>query len=362
MTAAGCGTTATRWQVFPNHRLRLALGLAIGAALTVSAPSSAGASIAYLKDWWSTNGSVWVAHNDGGSPRRLVRSSFPWAIAFARISPNGRLVDYYQASVQPNGGARAMVISVAGGKPRMLAKNAAVLIWSPDSRTIAAILHPRVNDRLVTIDVATGRSRTLATAQCLETPSFAPSGRYLVYAAGPTPSRGVCHDDLYTAPVTGGKIMRLTSNHHSSWPVWGPQWIVFSRWRGSENPTSADLELIKPSGRQLRQLTAQATVQPHARGWSANGQRLITYASALTINAVTGKLKATRKLPSGVFAVALSGDGGTILGTTVVSRAVDGTNVVTLPFNRGRTRTIVRKASDPSWDRGLSSTISASVR
>lgn len=341
----------------------LALGAMVsGATLAPAAvtrtASAGGLGLVYLKQWWSPSASIWIARGGGRDPRQLVRSSYPWAIAFARLSPNGKLVDYFEGSVLANGGARAMVIPVTGGPPRILARNASVLIWSPNSRTLAAIVHTGVPpDRLVAIDVASGRQRVLARAPCLETPGFSPNGKDLVYGAAPIPTRGVCHDDLYTVPVSGGRPVRLTTDHHSSWPVWGPRAIAFSRWRDTsgrdEYPSLEGLYLIRPSGGRVRQLIAPTQSGPRAVAWSTDGTRLLinTGPGAATVNPATGKLRAVGRAGAGVFAIALSRDGDTVLGTLAISRAYDGVNVVSVPYRGGPVRTLVSKANDPSWDR-----------
>jgi Tol biopolymer transport system component len=312
----------------------------------------------YLKQWWSASASIWIARGDSRDPHRLITSSYPWVIAFARLSPNGKLVDYFQGSVLANAGARAMVIPARGGSPRLLARNASVLIWSPNSRTVAAIIHTGARpDQLVAIDVTTGKQRVLARAPCLETPEFSPNGQDLVYGAGPIPARGICHDDLYTVAVSGGPVVRLSTDHHSSWPVWGPRFIAFSRWLDTsgknEYPSLQGLYLIRPSGGQARELIAPAQSAPRAVAWSIDGMRLVvnTGQGAATVSPATGKLRALGRAGARVFAIALSRDGSTILGTLAVSSAYDGVNVVTVPYRGGPVRTLVTKASDPSWDR-----------
>ena len=319
-----------------------------------------GADVVYLKHWWQPPTSIWVAHNDGGSPRQVVKVGYRWVIVFARLSPNGRMIDYYLADVRVNGGSRAMVVPAAGGKLRMVARNVRVLIWSPDSSKIAGVLDNGSGaQHLVLIDVRTGTMRELVVASQIQDLSFAPNAKYLAYAAGRVPRFGSTLTDVYTISVNGGKPRRLTADQHCFGPVWGPQSIVFSRWRpdGRGDIKSESLYLVRPTGKQLDQLT-HAFPSIEAVGWSASGGRLLVnvQAAAAIVNPSSGKVQvvggptpgnAQRRIP----AYALSKAGTTILGTIHVSDAPDGLDVVTLPFNGGTPRTLVPRASGPSWDR-----------
>lgn len=338
----------------------MTLTLVISALATTLLAPAAGAKVVYLKHWWQPPTSIWLAHDDGGSPRQVVKVGYPWVIGFARLSPNGRMIDYYLADLRVNGGSRAMVVPAVGGKLRMLARNVRVLIWSPDSSKIAGVLDNRSGTQhLVLIDVRTGTMRKLVAASQIQDLSFAPNGKYLAYAAGRVPRFGTTLTDVYTISVNGGKPKRLTADQHCFGPVWGPQWIVFSRWRpdGKGNIKSESLYLVRPTGRQLHQLT-HAFSSIEAVGWSASGGRLLAnaQAAAATVNPSNGKVQvvgrptpgnAQRRIPG----YALSKAGTTILGTIHVSDAPDGLDVITLLFNGGTPRTLVPRASGPSWNR-----------
>lgn len=327
--------------------------LAAATAVAALAAPAADATLAFLR-WHGPESPLWVAHDDGTFAHRLTAQAFD-----PRISPNGRLIAY--------GGADGLrVISAAGGRSRLLLRDAELLAWSPDSRTLAANVPVPRSDRfrLVTIDVASGGSRILATAAVLSftAASFSPRGGALVYHGGSGVDEG-----LYTIPVGGGRPTLIVRDSRAFDPLWGRLWIVYARTRPPRLPHDTrkwDLWLVKPSGAQSHQLTHQhpgrglAGLRPVA--WSANGHRLVAeflgegadYAE--TVSPFTGAVRRVGKPTGGerglgIFPSGISRDGTAILGTTG-GLNLDG-NAYALPYHGGTPRLLARHAIEPSWSR-----------
>lgn len=88
---------------------------------------------------------------------------------------------------------------------------------SPDGNTLAYI--SRINGRFRTavMDLSTGQTTLVSTTDRDESPSFAPNGRFLVYATEER-GRGV----LGTASTDGRLMTRLTGKGDIREPSWGP--------------------------------------------------------------------------------------------------------------------------------------------
>lgn len=328
-----------------------AIGAALAVAVTAWGAAPAAATLVFLR-WHFPDSPLWVAHDDGSSARLLVSQAFD-----PRVSPDGRLIAYRGA-----GGVR--VISAAGGRSRLLLRDAELLAWSPNSRMVAAAWYvPRSADAfLVTIDVRSGKVHTLAAGPGFDAASFSPRGSALVYRGGAGVDEGI-----YTIPVAGGRPTLIVRDSRAFDPLWGRLWIVYVRSRLPSLPYDTskwDLWLVKPSGAQRHQLTHQhpgrglAGLRPVA--WSANGHRLVAeflgdgadYAE--TVDPFTGAVRRVGKPAggergAGIFPAGISRDGTTILGSTG-GIDLDG-NVYALPYHGGRPRLLARHAIEPSWSR-----------
>ena len=249
--------------------------MAAAAAAPLALPAAAGATLAYVKA--PLNPAVYAAADNGSGAHRLGPGTNP------RVSPDGESVAYLR---EAHGGAQELKLApAAGGASRTLItdlRESFYLTFSPDSKTIAALRGPEIGKRkLVLIDVAGGGERVVATG-FFSGFSFSPEGDELVYARAtsedfPAPS------DLYRVSTSGGKAARLTQDHVSLDPLWGPNdRIVFVKQLGAKKRKYGpknELFLINPNGKGLKRLT-HTKVDPLLQGlfpteWSANGSRLL---------------------------------------------------------------------------------------
>ncbi len=353
---------------FPNvHRVVYSFGGSVKRFyewLQLSPPhvASAQARLVYERGFRTPHPAIWIAHDDGTSATRLAYGISPL------ISPNGRLVAYL--STPPTGKARLMLIPATGGGPRGLLSASLLFTvsWSPDSKRIAvaeqtpATRPSQRTQQIVTIDVTTGGIHAISRASLPYSMSFAPSGSQLAYTS--SASADPIRDNIYRAPATGGRAVRLTHDGHSMSPLWGPNWIAFVR----ETPgTRTDpipkmnLYLVRPNGTGLHRLTREPIAKemfgftPIA--WSDNGRRLIAQFAGpgisyvVTIDPRTGAVhRVGQDAPGGVIrGAALSRDGTTILGVQEGARGLE--HVVTLPYGGGKAHVLARNAIGPSWSR-----------
>jgi Tol biopolymer transport system component len=264
-----------------------------------------------------------------------------------------------------------MVVDVDGSAPpRLLAqgwRESFTFAWSPDSRTVAALIGPELGRRsLVLIDVATGTRRTVAAGYFVGV-SFSPSGDELLYGRA-TSERYPLRSDIWRAPVAaaGADPVAVTTDHRSQTPLWGPAGrVVFVRLvdaaRRKYGPKN-ELYVMAPDGSGARRLTKTKVAQllqglaPTA--WSGDGTRLLAEfggqdtSYAEIVDPLTGRHKPVIKaMESGFVGARLSADGSMILGTTGGLDPGAKHDVVTIPYDGGKPTVLVRGAFDPDWNR-----------
>jgi Tol biopolymer transport system component len=336
--------------------------LLAGAIAVALLPAQAGAALVYSKN--PNHSSVWVANDDGSGARRLAAGSSP------KISPDGLTVVYSVV-----GNARTyrpdLVVVPADGSapPRTLGKgwrDTFSFAWSPDSKTIATIVGPELGaKRLALIDVATGAQRTVARGAFAGV-SFSPAGDQIVYGRDAKPDRYPPRSDVYRAAVAGGAPVRLTRDHRSLSPLWGPTGkVVFVRLVDAKRRRYApknELYLMGADGSGLRRLTKTRVGQllqgltPTA--WSADGTRLLAEfggqdtSYAETVNPATGAHRpVVRPAEDGFVGADLSADGTTILGATGGYEPSTKHDVVAIPYGGGTPTVLARNALEPDWNR-----------
>jgi Tol biopolymer transport system component len=336
----------------------------LGACLAV--PASSQATLVFTRNPF--NPTVYVANDNGSSARKLGSGSNP------RVSPNGQTVVFYRLG-KGNQPADLMVAPAAGGAPRKLSsgwQDPFVFAWSSDSSTIAVLLGSEVGkQRLTTIDVASGAQRTIDRG-FFSGVSFAPGGPAIVYTR--SSSEFGSKSDVYRFDVATPDVVnvaaeqphRLTADHRSSSPLWGPgETIVFVKHLGEKSRKYGpknDLFLMKPNGKGVKRLT-NTKVEPLLSGlsptaWSGKGNKLLaefggqdtTY--AVTVNPKTGAERAlTKEREVGFVGTALSGDGKLVLGSLGGFEPGPGHKVVTIPYAGGKPKVLANNASEPDWSR-----------
>ncbi len=346
-------------------KLKLLLPALVLAALLVL-PASAGATLAYVKNPF--NATVYVADDDGSGAHKVGKGHSP------RVSPDGQWVAYLHEG--PKFAQELKLAPASGGAATTLMKNfreAFYLAWSPDSKTIAALRGPELGKRkLVAIDVATGTQSVIATG-FFSGYSFSPDGSEIAYGVAKS-EKFPPRSDVFRFPVPipgvvnvrAPEAVRLTKDHRSSQPLWGPQKIVFvktleekKRQYGGKN----ELFLMSPQGKGVKRLT-HTKVDPLLQGlnptdWSADGARLLTEFSgqdtsyAVTVNPKTGAQRPVAGTgESGFVGTDLSSDGKLVLGFNGgFDPGLKNHKVQTVPYGGGRPKTLVKEAFEPSWSR-----------
>jgi len=304
---------------------------------------------------------VFAAGDDGSGAHKIGSGSMP------RVSPDGRTVVFHR--FEPGRRLSALMVAPAeGGPAKALATRwqaPFVFAWSPDSRTIAVLLGPETGrQRLTAIDLASGAQRTIARGY-FNGVSFDPEGGQLAYAKANS-ERYPPKSDVYRAPLAGGAPVRLTRDHRSLSPLWGPNGkIVFVKQLGAKRRRYGpknDLFLMGPDGGQVRRLT-HTKVGPLLTGlspteWSASGGQLLaefggqdtTY--AVTVNPETGAERVlTKEREIGFVGTALSRDGKLVLGSIGGFEPGAGHEVVSIPYKGGKPKVLAKNASEPDWSR-----------
>jgi Tol biopolymer transport system component len=326
---------------------------AIAASLAAVAPARA--TIVFERSPFRP--AVYTAADDGSNRVKLADGELP------KISPDGATVAYetpYRGSTRPT----LRVVPAAGGESRRLLNPVWYsYVWSPDSRTIAAITGKEVGRKtLVLVDVASGQVRTVAHGQ-FSGFSFSPDSTQLVFARAlkdTYPPRS----DLLSIPLTGGLPTALTSDHRSIDPLWGAAGIAFVKLRKPTRKGDAykqDIYILDPATRAVRRLTTTKVpfllsgLDPVA--WSADGTHLLAEfggqdtSYAETVDPATGAARKLGSLRDGIVGWDLSADGSTVLATTGGYDPGDHHDVVSVPYAGGTPTVLIPNGFSPDWTR-----------
>lgn len=343
---------------------KLLLPALVIAALLVL-PAGASATLSYVKNPF--NSTVFVANDDGSGARKVETGHNP------HVAPNGLSVAYLHEGTK--NAQELKVAPATGGPGKTLMTNlreAFYVTWSPDSKTIAALRGPELGKRkLVVIDVATGLQSVIAQG-FFSGFSFSPDGAEIAYAVAKR-EKYPPRSDVFRFPVPipgvvnvrAPEPVRLTSDHRSSQPLWGPQKIVFVKTLGKNRRYGPknELFLMNPQGKQVKRLT-HTKVPPLLQGlfptdWSANGNRLLTEfqgqdtSYAVVVNPKTGAQRPVAGTgETGFVGTDLSADGTLVLGFNGgFDPGLRNHKVQTVPYGGGKPKTLVKEAYEPSWSR-----------
>jgi Tol biopolymer transport system component len=339
---------------------------ALAFAVALALPAAADATLSYVKN--PLHATVFVAADDGSDARKVGPGHNP------HVAPDGLSVAYLHEG--PKFAQELKLAPVTGGTGRTLLTNvreASSVAWSPDSKTIAALRGPELGKRnLVLVDVATGLQSVVAQG-FFSGFSFSPDGTEIAYALAPK-EKYPPRSDVFRFPVPipgvvnvrAPEPVRLTKDHNSSQPLWGPQKIVFvkalegkKRQYGGKN----ELFLMSPQGKGVKRLT-HTKVDPLLQGlfptdWSADGSRLLAefegqdVSYAVVVNPKTGAQRPVAETgEQGFVGTDLSADGKLVLGFNGgFDPGLKNHKVQTVPYSGGKPKTLVKEAFEPSWNR-----------
>jgi Tol biopolymer transport system component len=337
-------------------------------ATFVIAPANSQATLVFTRN--PLKPAVFAANDNGSGTHKIGLGSNP------RVSPDGQTIVFYRLG-KGNQPADLMVAPASGGAPRKLLSNwqdPFVFAWSSDSSTIAVLRGPEVGkQRLVTVDLASGQQHTIDQGY-FSGASFAPGGsEQLVYGKATSedfpPRSDIYRIDILPPGAIGvaaEEPQRLTTDHRSLDPLWGPnERIVFVKHLGEKSRKYGpknDLFLMNPDGKGVKRLT-HTKVGPLLSGlsptaWSAGGKQLLTEFGgqdttyAVTVNPKTGAERAlTRERETGFVGTALSSDGKLVLGSLGGFEPGPGHKVVSIPYRGGKPKVLANNASEADWSR-----------
>ncbi|HEX6388741.1 MAG TPA: hypothetical protein VFZ89_04835 [Solirubrobacteraceae bacterium] len=331
-------------------------------AATLLAATPAEATLVYTKNATSPRfkPSVWVANDDGTSPRRLATGRS------GRISPDGSQVLFVVVPRDPERyKIKLFVVPTAGGAPRRLVtgiQNIFDIVWSPDGTRALVVAGGNFGPyNLTLVDVPAGTSRTIVKGFFYGF-GFSPDGQQIVYSRAPREVLQI-DADLFTVPVAGGVRKRIPTNNPAVSPVWGPQYIAYSQARLRRNDAPVyQIHRVQPDGSANSVMTRTRVpklvwgLTPTA--FSADGTRLLAQfggqdtSYAVAVDPATG---AERVLGprgnSGLLASRLSKDGQLVLAASGGYDELAKSDIVTIPWTGGPTTVLVRNADDPDWNR-----------
>jgi Tol biopolymer transport system component len=345
-------------------KLPLLLSALVLAAL-LALPAAAQATLTYVRNPFHPT--VFVAMDDGSGAKKIEAGELP------KVSPDGNWVAYLHQGAK--NAQELKLAPAAGGASRTLMvgfREPFSLEWSPDSTRLAAERGSELGKRkLVVIDVAAGTQQLVAQG-FFSGFSFSPSGFELAYAKAGSEKFPPASDVFRTETPPPGVVnvqapqtYRLTKDHNSAYPLWGPQQIVFvkaldakKRKYGPKN----ELYLMNSAGKGVKRLT-HTKVPLLLQGlfptdWSASGNQLLAEfegqdtSYAVAVDPKTGGQRAVGESgESGFVGAALSANGKEILGYTGGFDPGSQHNVVSLPYANGRVKVLAKNAFEPDWSR-----------
>ena len=326
----------------------------LGCALW-AAPAQA--RLVYVKEAGTATPVVYTSKDNGKEPRRLGIGRAP------TISPNGAWVAFVTVPMGDTPMETVVLQKLKAGSQRLVMRSESIdsLRFSPDSKMLAAIAGGK---RVRVYDVAEDRLHVAAVGN-LRGFSFSPDSTQIVYGKA-VKADIQSKSDLYTVAARGGEETRITENRNALYPVWGPDRIVFDRFKKrpeGEAPAFNLWSVAAVDPGPLQRLT-DLTIPPLSSGLvpleqSADGRRLLAAFTGqdvevgFTVALANGRTRAlSEDFETGTVGFDLSKDGSTILAHTGGPDPGNAHNVVSVPYQRGgETKVIVENAAYPDWNR-----------
>ena len=193
--------------------------------------------------------------------------------------------------------------------------------------------------------------------------SFSPDSKAVAFGTAGRNDTFDAPADLYWFDIAAKQRQRITRDRKSLNPLWGPNGIIHDRQKRRPNEApSYNLFEIQPDGGSLRRITALHNPPPVSGlvplDVSDNGKRMIAELqgtdteAGFTVNPANGKTRLLGKdIERAMVATALSADGRTILGQSGGIDPANRHDVVIVPYRGGEQTVLVRRATDPDWNR-----------
>ncbi len=323
------------------------------AAAVWAAPAQA--KMVYVKNAGGVEPAVYVAGDRGKNPQRLGIGRAP------TIAPNGQWVAFITSP--PREELETVLLKkLDSGTQRivMSADSISGLRFSADSGKLGAITGGK---RVRVFDIAADELTTAARGH-IRGYSFSPDSDRIVVGRARR-DRLQAASDLFIGPALGGRrLTQVTDFGRAMNPVWGPDEILFDRFRRRRGDAPAfNLWAVQPAADgELRRLTA-LTIPRLVSGlvpleFSSNGRRVLSVFTGqntevgFTVQTRTGKTRAlSRDFERGIVGFDLSADGKRILAHTGGWDPSAAHDVVSVPYRGGRPKVLVEDAAYPDWTR-----------
>ena len=211
---------------------------------------------------------IWIANADGTNPRKILNRPF-MSTSTPAISPDGRLIAFFQSSGGPMGDL--WIVPSSGGSPRRLTFDDAeggTPAWTPDGQFVIFSSKRTGSHTLWRIRVGGGEVEPMTSGAGEDRdPQISFDGRRLIY----TNTRNNFSLELLNAS-TGRKTSLATRRTTIAGPRFSPQGDRITFFH--ETDTGTHLWTFDVSGNDLRQITAGKGERNILPRWSAKGDAL----------------------------------------------------------------------------------------
>jgi Tol biopolymer transport system component len=336
--------------------MRMRTTVILAAAFAVAAwATPAQAKMVYVKNPGSIEPVVYVADDRGRNAERIGIGRAP------AIAPNGQWVAFITSPPEADG-ETVVLKKLDSGTQRLVvsADSVSGLRFSRDSRKLGAVTGGK---RVRVFDIPGDRLHNVVNGP-VRGYSFSPDSQRIVYGRARRDRLQAASDLFITAALGGGGVTQVTDFGRAMNPVWGPDEILFDRFKRRRGDAPAfNLWAVEPArDGELRRLTA-LTIPRLVSGLvplesSSDGRRLLSVFSGqdtevgFTVQTRTGRTRAlSRDFEMGIVGFDLSSDGRRILAHTGGGDPSAAHDVVSVPYGGGRPKVLVENAAYPDWTR-----------
>jgi hypothetical protein len=310
-----------------------------GAPASERAAAQGTAKLVYVKGKKSYAGNVYVANADGSAPKRLAHGAFP------AISPDGAWVAYATPKL-----AELRLIPSDGGtfvQTTVDTRELRDIQFSPDGKYVGVA----GRDRLWINNIATGK--TVRTGRgAIQGWSFSPDSTKAVYSRGKLDADQLETNRLYSFDIATRRSTRVASG---VFPVWTAAGMVYDVVGDLGDPYP-HMDLVKDD----QPLVANApepddlTFGLVAVDASADGARVLAsfegQGRSEPYALENGQARALGA-NDGFVPTGLSRDGGSVLGYTGTADPANAHAIMTIPWEGGPPKLLVRNAFWARWNR-----------